>query len=125
MAKFLIVDDSPFIQKQLSAFLEKHGHEILGVANDGNEGIIAHEKLNPDVMTVDIIMPNKNGKDCLREVIAKNPNAKVIVISAIKDQVLVVECLALGAKAFLSKPLNFRNEDYCEDFLDSIQEAME
>jgi two-component system chemotaxis response regulator CheY len=125
MANFLIVDDSPFVQKQLKIFLESIGHTVLALANDGNEGKALFDTHQPDLVTLDITMPNKNGKECLMEIIECDPNAKIIVISAIKDQEMVVDCIDLGAKAFINKPLKFNDPEYCEEFKDTLQEALE
>ncbi|MBF0198227.1 MAG: response regulator [Planctomycetes bacterium] len=125
MSKFIIVDDSPFIHKQLKTFLEKHGHVVLGVASDGEEGVSLYKECRPEIMTLDITMPNKNGRDCLKEIIDFDPNVKCIIVSAVQDEEMIVECLGLGAMSFIHKPLKFRDENYCSEFLNSISEALE
>lgn len=125
MSRFLIVDDSSFIQKQLKEFLESKGHEIVGIGNDGNEGEELFKEHKPDLVTLDITMPNRSGKDCLKAILDHDPEARCIMVSAIREEEMVMDCLQLGAKAYINKPLKFKNEDYCEEFLSTIEEAFE
>lgn len=113
------------MQKQISQFLSQNGHDVLGIASDGEEGFTAVKEHRPELVTLDITMPNRNGKECLKDIMTENPSAKVMIISAIKDQSMILECMDLGAKAFVPKPLKFKDPDYCEEFLDAIQEAQE
>lgn len=125
MKKFLIVDDSSFVQKQIQAFLESHQFEVCGIAKNGEEGVEMYRSLKPDIVTLDITMPLKSGKDCLQDILDFDAEARCIMVSAIKEQDIVMECLKIGAKAYINKPLKFRDESYCEEFLGTIEEALE
>ncbi|MGE4132418.1 MAG: response regulator [Bdellovibrionales bacterium] len=102
MAKLLLVDDSKTFIKVLRRILENK-YTIIGQAHDGGEGIERYKELSPDLVLLDITMPNVNGKDCLRGILSLNPSAKVIMVSSLDDQQTVSECLSLGAVAFIAK----------------------
>lgn len=125
MAKIILVDDSAFLIKQIQAFLEEHGYEIIAVGKNENEAVELFKKHRPDLITLDITMPNKSGSDALKEIFEIDPNANAIMISALKDKDIIRNCLELGAKGYIEKPLKFRDEEFCEDFIDCLNEALE
>ena len=104
MAKILIVDDSMTSRKFLRTMLERAGCEILDEAVDGQEGIDKYKELQPDIVTMDITMPVKNGIEALEEIIAYDENAKVIMVTAAGQNSNMVEALKLGAADFIQKP---------------------
>lgn len=124
MAKILVVDDSNFIAKALKKTLESGGHEVVGIASDGVEGFELFKKKNPDLTLLDITMPNRDGRDCLYDIIQSNETARVIMISAIKEQEVVDDCLLCGAKDFIKKPLNLSDPDGLIDFFRVIDNAL-
>jgi two-component system chemotaxis response regulator CheY len=103
MAKILVVDDSNTILKMVTRKLTECGHEVVGTGQDGEEGIRLFREKQPDLVLLDITMPNKDGRACLEEIIAFKPSAKVIMLSSVSTDDVMNECLKLGARAFISK----------------------
>lgn len=116
----MICDDSPTILKLLEAKLKAAGHEIVGVARDGEEGIKVYSESKPDIAILDITMPNKDGRECLAGILAAHPSAKIIMVSAIKDEAVVKACLEDGAKAFTSKSQLLSPDEFKVNILDVI-----
>src|ERR1044071_8181052 len=98
MARVLVVDDAAFMRKMVGDALAKGGHEVVGEAGDGVEAIARYEELKPEVMTLDITMPEKDGLSALREIIDLHPSARVIMCSALGQESKVLESIKLGAK---------------------------
>ena len=123
MAKVVVVDDSAYVAGEIQKFLESQGHNVLAVGKDGNEGVELYKEHKPDLTLLDITMPNKDGRDCLTEILQYDENAKVIVVSAITDARIIIKCLKTGARGYIEKPLKFRNEDFCKEFIETIENA--
>ena len=123
MAKVIVVDDSTYLAGEIKKFLEKEGHNVLAVGKDGNEGVELYKEHKPDLTLLDITMPNKDGRDCLTEILQYDENAKVIVVSAVKDAEIIMDCLKTGARGYIEKPLKFRDEDFCKEFNEAISRA--
>jgi two-component system chemotaxis response regulator CheY len=104
MARVLVVDDAAFMRKMVTDALSGGGHEIVGEAGNGVEAVTRYQELRPDVMTLDITMPEKDGLAALQEIIAVDPGAKVIMCSALGQESKVLESIKLGAKDFVVKP---------------------
>jgi two-component system chemotaxis response regulator CheY len=104
MARVLVVDDAAFMRKMVSDALSGGGHEIVGEAGNGVEAIAQYQELRPDVMTLDITMPEKDGLAALREIMAIDPGAKVVMCSALGQESKVLEAVKSGAKDFVVKP---------------------
>ncbi len=104
MGKILLVDDSKMSRKMLRTILEGAGHEIIGEAGNGLEGLNMYKELKPDVVTMDITMPEMDGIACLREIKSYDANAKVVMVTAAGQSTKLVEALKLGAKEFICKP---------------------
>lgn len=100
----LIVDDAAFMRMMLKNILMKDGYEIIGEAGDGIEGFNKYKELNPDIVTLDITMPVVGGIDCLKMIREYNPNANVVMCSAMGQQTMVIESIQAGAKDFIIKP---------------------
>ena len=103
-ASVLIVDDSPVMRNMLAKFFSDNGFSVVGMAADGQEAIDLFEKLNPDLMTLDIIMPKMRGTEVLEKIIGKYPEAKVVMASSVSDARTVMKCLKIGAKQYILKP---------------------
>lgn len=103
MAKIMLCDDSATILMFLEKRLKDQGHNIVAKAKDGEEGARTYRAVKPEVMLLDVTMPNRDGRDCLKEILAEDPKAKVIMLSALLDQKVIDECMAAGAKGFISK----------------------
>jgi two-component system chemotaxis response regulator CheY len=104
MARVLVVDDAAFMRKMVIDVLQGGGHEVIGEAGNGNEAIARFQELRPDVTTLDITMPEKDGLTALREIIALDPGAKVVMCSALSQESKVLEAVKSGAKDFIAKP---------------------
>ncbi len=112
MANIMIVDDSKFTRKMLSDILTEKGHQIVGEAENAEEAVELYERLKPDLVTLDIIMPEIEGTDAisaLKAMLRTNPNARVIIVSAMGQQEVVEECIQAGAKDFIVKPIQPSN----------------
>jgi two-component system chemotaxis response regulator CheY len=119
MAKrVLLVDDAAFMRMMLRDILTGGGYEVIGEAADGNEGVEAYRKLQPDFVTLDLVMPNKDGLEALREIRGVDPHATVIMVTAMGQEALIQEAFAAGAKGFLVKP--FRPQAV----LETVQQAV-
>ena len=106
MARILIVDDSTVMRKNLYSIFSKNGHEIVGEAVDGRQAIISYITLKPDLVTMDITMPKLSGVDAVKEIIKKDSNAKIIMLSALNQKQMVFEALKNGAKHYIIKPID-------------------
>jgi len=109
MARILIVDDSTVMRKNLYSIFSKNGHEIVGEAVDGRQAIISYITLKPDLVTMDITMPKLSGVDAVKEIIKKDSNAKIIMLSALNQKQMVFEALNNGAKHYIIKPIDSDN----------------
>jgi len=104
MAKILVVDDAAFMRMQLTDILQKGGHEVVGHAENGQDAIEKYTQLKPDLVTMDITMPVMEGIDAVKGIKQFDPNAKVIMCSAMGQQSMVVNAIQAGAKDFIVKP---------------------
>lgn len=104
MAKILIVDDAKFMRVTLSNILSQENHKVVGEAQNGQEAVELYKELQPDLVTMDITMPVMDGLQAIEEIIHYDPEAKIIVCSAMGQQKIVVEAIELGAKDFIVKP---------------------
>jgi two-component system, chemotaxis family, chemotaxis protein CheY len=104
MARVLVVDDAAFMRKMVTDALVKGGHEVVGEAGNGNEAVARYQELRPEVTTLDITMPEKDGLVALQEIMALDPSARVIMCSALGQESKVLESIKIGAKDFVVKP---------------------
>lgn len=117
--RIVIVDDSGMSRKMLRNILEEAGYSVVGEAADGMEGVLAYKQYNPDVVTLDITMPNMSGTEALKEIKDYDSEAKAIMITAAGQQSKVIEALKLGAEKFITKPFDK------DEILKSIAELVE
>lgn len=104
MARILIVDDAAFMRMMIKEILSKNGFEIVGEASDGAQAVEKYKELNPDLVTMDITMPEMDGITALKEIKKINPDSKVIMCSAMGQQAMVIDAIQAGAKDFIVKP---------------------
>ena len=100
----LICDDAIFMRTMVSDILQQAGFEVVGEAESGLQAIEKYRALKPDLVTMDIVMPDMGGIDAVREITKLDPGARVLMCSAMGQQALVVEALQAGAKDFVVKP---------------------
>lgn len=106
MKKILIVDDSAYMRARLRKILKKNGYEITGEAENAQSAISKFKNLNPDLVTLDLIMPDENGIYALKELKKLNPKCKIVMISALGQEGYIREALVAGAKDFIIKPFD-------------------
>ena len=105
MAKrILITDDTIFMRVTLKSILTKNGYEVVGEATNGQEAVQSFQSIKPDLVTMDITMPVMDGIEAVRQIKAIDPNAKVIMCSAMGQKNKVLESIQAGAKDFIVKP---------------------
>ena len=104
MARVLVVDDAAFMRKVVSDALSSGGHEVVGEATNGAEAVERFQELRPELTTLDITMPEKDGLAALAEIMAIDPAARVVMCSALGQETKVLESIKLGAKDFVVKP---------------------
>jgi two-component system chemotaxis response regulator CheY len=106
MARVLVVDDAAFMRKMLTDALVAGGHEVVGEAQNGSEAVQRFQELRPELTTLDITMPEKDGLSALAEIIALDPAARVVMCSALGQETKVLESIKLGARDFVVKPFH-------------------
>ncbi|MFD1674692.1 response regulator [Alicyclobacillus fodiniaquatilis] len=118
MAKILVVDDAAFMRMMIKDILSKNGFEVVGEAADGAQAIDKYQELRPDLVTMDITMPDVDGIEALKRIRAFDPNARVIVCSAMGQQTMVIEAIQAGAKDFIVKPFQ------ADRVIEAVQKAL-
>lgn len=116
--KILIVDDAAFMRMMIKDILTKNGYEIVGEAQDGREAVEKYKELEPDLVTMDITMPEMDGITALKEIKQIDPDAVVIMCSAMGQQAMVIDAIQAGAKDFIVKPFQ------ADRVLEAIQKAL-
>ncbi|MFF2089020.1 response regulator [Paenibacillus sp. NPDC058174] len=102
--RILIVDDAAFMRMMIRDILSKNGYEVVGEAQDGAQAVEKFKELKPDLITMDITMPEMDGISALKEIKKLDGNAKVIMCSAMGQQAMVIDAIQAGAKDFIVKP---------------------
>lgn len=102
--RILIVDDAAFMRMMIKDILTKNGYQVVGEAADGAQAIEKYKEFGPDLVTMDITMPEMDGITALKEIKKVNPNSKVIMCSAMGQQAMVIDAIQAGAKDFIVKP---------------------
>lgn len=117
MKKVLIVDDAAFMRMAIKNILVKHDFEVVDEAENGLAGLNKYKDLKPDLVTMDITMPEMTGLEALKEIIAYDPAAKIVMVSAMGQEQMVMEAIRNGAKSFIVKPFK---EDHVIQTLNKI-----
>jgi len=116
--RIMVVDDSFFARKMLREILTKHGYEVIGEAKNGEEAVTYFQELNPDLVTMDICMPNLSGIEALDQILELKPETKIIIVSSTNSKEIVRRTFQGGAFDFVVKP-------YCVDrLLQSVEKAL-
>ncbi len=104
--RVLIVDDSPIVHHLLRKTLESAGHEVCGDAKNGREGVDLYNKLQPDVVFMDVTMPQMDGIEAVKVIRSQHGTAKIIMLTAMGDEQIMNEAQAAGVSVFLKKPFD-------------------
>lgn len=106
MKNVLVVDDGAFMRILIKSMLEKNGYAVVGEAEDGAAAVEKYKALRPDLVTMDITMPNVDGIEALKGILADDPDASVIMVSALGQDAYIKEAIRQGAKGFVVKPFD-------------------
>nr|WP_277350527.1 response regulator [Bacillus sp. RO2] len=106
VANVLVVDDAKFMRLTIGNILTKSNHAVIGEAENGRDAVSLYRDHQPDLVTMDITMPEMNGIEAVREIVKDYPKAKIIMCSAMGQQRLIVEAIEAGAKDFIVKPFD-------------------
>jgi two-component system chemotaxis response regulator CheY len=121
--RVLIADDAAFMREMLREILTDAGFRVVAEAEDGVQAVASYREHRPDLVTLDIVMPRKSGIDTLREIRAEDPNACVVMCSALGQEALVMEALDSGACDYVVKP--FRSDQVVAAVTRAVQKARE
>jgi len=102
--RILIVDDAAFMRMMIKDILTKHGYEVVGEAENGTKAVQMYKELKPELVTMDITMPEMDGIQAVREIKKIDSSAKIIMCSAMGQQMMVMEAIQAGARDFVVKP---------------------
>ena len=104
MTRVLIVDDAAFMRMMIKDILEKNGYDVVAEANNGIKAVEMYKKERPDIVTMDITMPDMDGIEAVKAIKEFDPSAKIIMCSAMGQQSMVMDAIRAGAKDFVVKP---------------------
>lgn len=122
--RVMIIDDSKYIIGLLERFFIDQLHfKVVATALDGTNALELYRKYKPDLLTLDLSMPNKDGKEVLKEVLEEDPDANVLIISAVRGDALL-KCMSMGAKGYVEKPLRLSDSDFIADFTETVNEVV-
>ena len=120
----VIVDDSPFMADLLGGFFEdKLGFRVLGTGTNGIQAVALYKQHRPDIITMDLTMPVKDGKTALKEILAEHPEARILMVTSQMGP-QIVECLKLGCAGYVEKPLQFDSPQFVEEFTATVRAAV-
>ncbi|MGF1579627.1 MAG: response regulator [Gemmataceae bacterium] len=102
--RLLIVDDALIMRKRIRDIAEEVGWVVVGEAKNGEEAVSLFQQETPDLVTLDIVMPKMDGVAALKEMVASDPNARVVMVSAVDQKAKLTECIQTGALDFIVKP---------------------
>ncbi|WLV25772.1 response regulator [Aciduricibacillus chroicocephali] len=114
----LVVDDAAFMRMMIKDILTKNGYNVVGEAENGQQAVEKYAELNPDLVTMDITMPEMDGITALKTIKQTNPDAKILMCSAMGQQAMVIDAIQAGAKDFIVKPFQ------ADRVLEAIQKAL-
>lgn len=104
MATVLVVDDAAFMRSMLTDILVDAGHRVIGEGETGDEAVRLYATLNPNLVTLDMVMPGKDGLAAAEEILALDPRARIIMVSSVGQEEIARQALKAGVKAYLLKP---------------------
>jgi two-component system chemotaxis response regulator CheY len=119
----VIVDDSKFLVTMLRDFFQDvMNFDVIATGNNGIHAVELYRKHKPDLLTLDLTMPIKDGQTALGEILGEFPAARILIISALNGST-ILECIKQGARAYIEKPLRLDDEDFHNDFRQTLEEA--
>ena len=121
MARVLIADDASFMRQMIREIIEPEGHEVVGEATNGIEAVDLYEELQPDLVTMDIVIPKRSGIDAVKAIHAEQPTACIVMCSALGQETLVREALQAGARDVIVKP--FKPESVIATLKKTLEKA--
>ena len=104
MKRVLVADDASFMRQMIRDIIEPEGYEVVGEASDGVEVVEKFKELQPDMVMMDIVMPKRSGIDAVKAIKSEDPDASIVMCSALGQETLVMEAIQAGAKDFIVKP---------------------
>ena len=116
--RILICDDAIFMRTMIGDILTSAGYEVVGEAESGLQAVERYQALKPDLVTMDIVMPDMGGIDAVRAIVAADPDAKILMCSAMGQQAMVLEAIQAGARDFVVKPFQ------ADRVLDAVKKAL-
>lgn len=119
MYRLMIVDDSNVIRRKVARSQNNERFQVVGSASNGKKALEGLDVWQPDVVTMDLTMPEMDGLDCISELVSRKPDIRILVVSALKDKATGIQALQLGARGFLCKPFT---ED---DLSRALEEVMD
>ena len=102
--KIIIVDDAPIIRSMLKDILVQAGYDVIGECNNGREAVDVFRELRPDLLTMDIVMPEKDGIEAIRDILAIDGKAKIVMVTAVDQRVALMKAIRAGAVDYIIKP---------------------
>ncbi len=118
MIKIMIVDDSVVLREHIENYSVANNFEVVAKARDGEDALRKFKLKKPDLVTMDLTMPNMDGIDCIKQIIKFDPNAKILVVSALSDKYSALMAINQGARGFLNKPFSE------EDLIDAMNKVL-
>ena len=112
--KVLICDDSKYLRLTIKTIVEQLGHTVVGEAANGEDAVQLYSKLHPDIVTMDVVMPRMNGLQALMKIMELDPNAQVLIVTALSHEPLIKKALKMGAVGFVTKP--FTSAEFIQGF---------
>lgn len=116
--RVLVVDDANFMRMVVKDTLTPRGFRICGEAANGAEAVTKYQQLKPDLVTMDITMKVKDGLEAAREILATDPNARIVMVTALGQEKMLLDCIALGVRDFVVKPFT------TERILSAVEKAL-
>ncbi len=116
--KILIVDDANFMRMIVKDTLAPRGFEICGEAANGNEAVAKYQEMKPDLVTMDITMKEKDGLQAAKEILAVDPDARIVMVTALGQEKMLMDSMAIGVKDFVVKPFK------SERIISAVQKAL-
>ena len=117
--RVLVVDDAAFMRMMVKDILSKNGYEVVGEAENGMKALEKYQELKPDLTTMDITMPEMDGISAVKEIKKIDPNAKIVMCSAMGQQAMVIEAIQAGARDFIVKPFQ------ANELIEAIEQAVQ